>query len=82
MRHYEILSAGSMPWYPDLETSPESAMNFLPKQLMLAARYVCAASRHNGVCLELYLKSRLVLLAMYRDMPGVSQGMIDHQVSN
>jgi hypothetical protein len=38
MRHYEILSAGSVPWFPELEISPEGTMNFLPKKLIVAAR--------------------------------------------
>jgi len=37
MRHYEILSQGCIPYFPDLENCPTNTMTFFPKDLVLKA---------------------------------------------
>lgn len=37
MRHYEIIAAGAIPFFVDLDKCPESIMTFLPKKLILEA---------------------------------------------
>lgn len=38
-RHWEILSAGSVPFFVDIEASPEHTLAHLPRSLMLEARH-------------------------------------------
>lgn len=40
MRHYEILSQGCIPYFPDLKHCPPNTMTFFPKELVLKAN-VC-----------------------------------------
>lgn len=37
MRHYEILSQGCIPYFPDLNKCPPNTMTFFPKELVLKA---------------------------------------------
>jgi hypothetical protein len=37
-RHYEIMAAGALPYFADLESCPAQTMNWLPKDMLLHAR--------------------------------------------
>ena len=41
MRHYEILAAGSVPYFTDIEKCPEKSMFRFPKDLCVKAKKVC-----------------------------------------
>jgi hypothetical protein len=40
MRHYEILASGSMPYFTDLDSAPQTVMSLLPKSLIRKAMVV------------------------------------------
>lgn len=41
MRHYEILAAGAIPYFENIEQCPAGTLTFLPKDTLLAARALC-----------------------------------------
>jgi hypothetical protein len=41
LRHYEILAAGALPYFENLEVCPERTMTYLPKETLLEARRLC-----------------------------------------
>jgi len=44
LRHYEILAAGSIPYFIDLENCPPDTMTLLPKELILEAMHLPGVS--------------------------------------
>jgi len=38
MRHYEIMAAGAVPYFQDIEQCPSGTLNFIPKDNLLTAR--------------------------------------------
>ena len=48
MRHYEIVAAGALPYFLDLERCPVSTLESLPKSALLQARHLLPnVSLHN-----------------------------------
>jgi len=41
LRHYEIIAAGSLPYFKELENCPATTMTLLPKKELLVARDLC-----------------------------------------
>jgi len=41
IRHYEIIAAGALPYFNDLESCPVSTLTFLPKHELFEARKLC-----------------------------------------
>lgn len=49
MRHYEIMAAGAMPYFMDLESCPSETMKYLPKEDLILGRQLCDRWSDNGM---------------------------------
>nr|QBK93386.1 MAG: hypothetical protein LCPAC404_00900 [Pithovirus LCPAC404] len=89
LRHYEILAAGSIPYFIDIEKIPENTMHRFPKKLVLEARAVADENpfnelRYNELLSELrnYTKKHLTTKALGEYFLSETSKGIDVKFSN
>ena len=77
MRHYEILAAGSIPYFTDIEKCPENTMKFFPKLLCKYAKKLEGV--HPGTKEKFDAQNDTFIGTSRAIKPGEERGHIDHK---
>ena len=77
MRHYEILAAGSIPYFTDIEKCPENTMKFFPKILCKCAKKIEGV--HPGTKEKFDSRQDTFIGTSRAIKPGEERGHIDRQ---